>query len=390
MLQIIVAPPRSGKSYFAVNYLCKFTKLDELYNEYVLDSNVLIISNIEGLKIKHWKLEDCINKMSLETFFTIENFEAIQKKTGKQHIILCIDEAHRIFPKGFSNKAVYDFFAYHGHIGLDVIFMTQGMDEFTRSFLPLFEVIVEVTPRSKAVPGVFTYTYRNKQGKYLYSKGLKKKKEVFGAYVSFRSDEHNKPKNALLAWAIMTVLILGGGFGVFKIAIGTVHAKSEAAAAKAAAAVPAPVDRKPMDPTKSNDPVKVEPETVSAPVIVDSSPPPDPRLVQAWRVYHVEGYFDNGEKRGYMINGRVVMAGVCRNYDSMTSSVECYGGEIPERRGGYQSPPAVQGSGLSPVSAAEGGPLGQPAPSVDSSMVFPIQSDPVEKFPKPDKFEAFL
>lgn len=383
MLQIIVAPPRSGKTYFAVNYLCKFTKLDELYNEYVLDPNVLIISNIEGLKIKHWKLDDCIEKMSLETFFTIENFEAIQKKTGKQHIILCIDEAHRIFPKGFSNKAVYDFFAYHGHIGLDVIFMTQGMEEFTRSFLPLFEVIVEVTPRSKAIPSVFTYTYKNKQGKYLYSKGLAKKKEVFGAYCSFRSDEHNKPKNALLAWALMTVLIFGGGFGVFKLALGTVHAKSEEAAAKQKQ-----IERKPMDPTKSNDPVKSEAPAAPAAVVV-SGPAPDQRLVQAWRVYHVEGYLDNGDRRGYLINGRVVMAGACRNYDSMTSSVECYGGEIPERRGGYQSPSAVEVSGLSPVSAAEGEALAQPAP-VDSSMVFPIQSQPITKYPKPDKIEQFL
>lgn len=334
MLQIIVAPPRSGKTYFAVNYLCKFTTFDAIYNEYVLAPNVLIISNIEGLKIKHWKIEDCIAKMSLETFFTIENFESIQKKTGKTHIILCIDEAHRIFPKGFSNKTVYDFFAYHGHIGLDVIFMTQGMEEFTRSFLPLFEVVVEVTPRSKAVPRMFTYTYKNKQGKFLYTKGLFKKPEIFGAYQSFRADEHNKPKNALLGWVCAVCLLVGLGYGVFKVSMYTIKQKSVQAAAKNKE-ISAPL------PSMKTDHSAPLPVKSPAPVLVGAVP--DSRVVVAWRVYPVQGFFDNGVRRGYLIHGRVVMASACRNYDPVSGIVEYYGGEILPQGGGEFSPPSGGG-----------------------------------------------
>lgn len=338
MLQIVVAPPRSGKTYFVVNYLLKFCTFDLLYNEYILAPNVLIISNIEGLRVRHWSLVECLKKKSIVEFFSIENFENIMLKTGKNHIILCIDEAHDFFPKGFSEPSVYSFFAYHGHIGLDCFFMTQGVEEFTRSFNPLFELRIEVTIRSKSLPLVFKYDSKTKEGRYLYTSSLVKKKETFGAYKSFRVDEINKPKNALMMWALMSVFIIGGAFGIFKLALGTVHAKSEAAAAKQAVAF------KPMDMNKSK-------EVAASPIVpvvasMASPAPPDARLIQAWRVYHVQGYIDNGERRGYLVHGRVVMAGVCRNYDSMTSSVECFGGEIPEQRGGFTPPPGAGGSGL--------------------------------------------
>jgi zona occludens toxin (predicted ATPase) len=228
MIQLIEAPPRSGKSYFAVNYLCKFTTYDSLYHEYILESNTLIISNIEGLKINHWKLGELLKKQTLVEFFTIENFESIMASTGKTRVIIAIDEVHELFPAGFKDQNIYNFFAYHGHIGLDIILMTQSLDATTRMFNPLLEYVVKVTPRSRAVLNNFSYSYYTVKGTFLYSKSLAKKDSVFGAYKSFRKDEHAKPRNAVKHWFfIIGALVVLAGV-LFKTALGIIDDKANA------------------------------------------------------------------------------------------------------------------------------------------------------------------
>lgn len=236
MIQLIEAPPGSGKTFFAVNYLCKFTSYDALYNEYTLQPNVLIISNIEGLKINHWSLADCLKKKTVEEFFTIENFENIMSKTGKSHIILAIDECHEFFPAGFKNDAIYSFFAFHRHIGLDIVLMTQDLAMTSRMFNPLLEYVIKATPRSRAVLNNFSYSYVSVKGHYLYSKTLTKKPNVFNAYKSQRVDEKNKPKNAVKHWIIITVIIFCGAAFLFKTALAIVKGKGESARIRTEAA----------------------------------------------------------------------------------------------------------------------------------------------------------
>lgn len=236
MIQLIEAPPRSGKSYFAVNYLCKFTTYDSLYHEFVLQDSVLIISNIEGLKINHWKLSECLKKQTLQDFFSITNFENIMSSTGKTRVIIAIDEVHELFPAGFKDPEIYNFFAYHGHIGLDIILMTQSLDATTRLFNPLLEFVVKVTPRSRAVFKHFSYSYYTVKGTFLYSKTLQKRQQVFNAYKSFRKDEHAKPKNAVKHWIVVVVALFVVAGVLFKSALAIVSGKSEKAKVKAEAA----------------------------------------------------------------------------------------------------------------------------------------------------------
>lgn len=319
MIQLIEAPPRSGKSYFAVNYLCKFVQYDELYNEYVLESDKLIISNIEGLKINHWSLAECLKKKSIEEFFTIANFENIMEKTGKRHIILAIDECHEIFPAGYVNNKVYEFFAYHGHIGLDIILMCQSLERTSRMFNPLLEYVVKVTPRSRAILNNFTYRFVDVRGKYLYSKSLKKKKLVFGAYKSFRKDEQNKPKNAVKHWLIVSVVFLAVAGVCFKSALALVKGKSSQgqksadkaqnymkqkianpsatpSALLAASGQPAPA---------AAAPVQVGYSSASLPVVSASVAPVEKKEVT------VIGFVDSGKKRRYLLSdNRTVSAGI--------------------------------------------------------------------------------
>lgn len=229
MISAICGPLGSGKSYYACNYLFKFVKYDELYNEYVVDSNVLIISNIEGLKIKHWDLQHSIEKKGgvLKDFFSIANFENIMKTTGKNHVILCIDEAHVLFDSKYYDKDVYEFFAYSRHIGLDIILMSQGMQSMSRMFNPLLEFVVNARPRSKQVFNNMSYHFTDLKGCFLYSKTLMKNKLVFGMYKSFRVDEKQKPKNAILHWVVITVVFLAIAGGLFKTALAIVSNKAK-------------------------------------------------------------------------------------------------------------------------------------------------------------------
>lgn len=310
MIQLIEAPPRSGKSYFAVNYLCKFVTFDALYNEYILQSDVLIISNIEGLRINHWKLDECLKNRSIEDFFSIANFETIMEKTGKRHIILAIDECHEIFPCGFMNNKVYEFFAYHGHIGLDIILMCQSLERTSRMFNPLLEFVVKVTPRSRAILNNFSYRFVDIRGKYLYSKTLPKKKLVFNAYKSFRKDEHNKPKNAVKHWLIVCVVFFVIAGFLFKGALALVGSKSKAGK-KSENAVADYIEKKKKELNAVPAPAAGLPVSSAVPVqqnYSSSALVPVPAVaVQDRPGAEVIGFVSNGKKRRYLLSdGRTV------------------------------------------------------------------------------------
>jgi len=317
MIQLIEAPPRSGKTYYFVNYLSKFWEYDGLYSEYVLDSNVLVISNVEGLKVRHWDLNECLKNRSLEEFFSIENFEKIMEKTGKSHIILGIDECHEIFPANVTVKShpkLYEFFAYHGHIGLDIFLMTQGIESTSRLFLPLLEFIVKVKPRSEKLYKVFSYHFFSKTGSKLYSKNIKNDPLIFGAYKSFRKDENNKPKSALFRALVFACSMCLIGVGLFSY---TVHGMMN----KSDDVLPVPTGQ-PFQQVVNEQPPETE-------VIVDSTAPVDDNL--KWRLYYLEGFLRKGDTLWYIINGQSMKhTSNFRNFSDVSRTVEYYGQELSE------------------------------------------------------------
>lgn len=216
MITIVEGNPGSGKSFFGVNYLTGFCKYDKMYDEFVLREDTLVISNIEGLRIKHLNLQDCIEKYTVEVFFTVENFEKIQKQYRVKNIVMLIDEAQKIFDSKFYDKDVFYFFQYHRHIGLDIFFLTQSRSTIARQLIPLCEYIVQAKPRSKGVAGTFTYNYIDPKGNYMYNRVLRAKKDVFRAYKSFRTDETNKPRNVLKYYLVACSVILAVVLFLFK------------------------------------------------------------------------------------------------------------------------------------------------------------------------------
>ncbi|MBE0501679.1 MAG: hypothetical protein IBX47_09575 [Desulfuromonadales bacterium] len=362
MIQLIEAPPRSGKSYFGVNYLVGFTKYDALYSEYVLDKNVLIISNIEGLKIKHWALTHCLNidplaKLStalparVKEFFSIANFENIKKTTSKNHIILMIDEVHELFPSGFKDQSIYDFFAFHGHLGIDVFFMTQGIDSMSRMFNPLLEYIVKATPRSKKISSTFSYRFCDLKGKYLYSKVIRSKQHVFNAYQSFRQDEYNKPKSAVMITAILVIVVFVAAVSLFNIAFGKVKSKGKNAALNSREDL---VSK--LSPAVDLDGLIQGTESK----VITSFLPEKKR----WSVVQVNAFYSYNGDNFYLIDGKEYRADSSNfrrfNYDTL--SVEFY---VIRQETNEPRPRGEVGTQPDPVERMrEGEPIGEPAKPV--------------------------
>lgn len=221
MINIVEGVPGSGKSYYGVNYLIKnFFDYDDFYNEYIEKNNksVLVISNIEGLKVKHLNLDDLINRFTVEKFFTVSNFEKIQKQFKVKNIVILIDEAQRYFDRKFFDKDVFYFFQYHRHLGIDIFLFTQNKLNLAREIVVLSEFIISAVPRSKQL-GSFKYKFCDTKGNHLYSKTLKKDKKVFNAYQSFKVDEISKPKSVYRSLAVslaLALLFTAGAAYIFK------------------------------------------------------------------------------------------------------------------------------------------------------------------------------
>lgn len=256
MFRIIQGVPGSGKSYYMVNYLCKFVKYDAFYCEHILNDNVLVISNIDSLRIKHMDLDELIKKYGFETFFSVANFEKIREVYRVKNIVLIIDEAQNYFDRKYYNQDVFYFFQYHRHLGVDVILGTQAANLLANALIPLCEHIVEAVPRSKSIVGNFTYHFKDKNNRFMYSKVLRKNQLIFDAYKSFEADEISKPKNVILHWLVVgAVLVVAGGL-CFKIALAVVKSKSTSKKSVVRSSpVVLPSSSSPVVPVSSSPPV---------------------------------------------------------------------------------------------------------------------------------------
>ena len=250
MIKIVAGVPGSGKSYYMVKGLSKYFTFDPFFNEFHVKDNVLIVSNIDGLKIPHLKIDSpqvlgnpdlgIVGKFTREEFFTIPNFEKLMAIRKVGNVILAIDEAQKdwLFPLGYKDNDVDYFFAYHRHIGVDCTIGTQDVTGISRKLLNLSETIANATPRSKGIIGNFSYKITDRRGKFMTSKVLRKDKNIFNAYQSMSVDEIEKPKNVLLYWAVVAVAFLVVGGLLFKTALASVKAKSTKSQVAQSSAIP--------------------------------------------------------------------------------------------------------------------------------------------------------
>jgi len=242
MQAAVVGVPGTGKSFFMVKYLQKNFSYDDFFREYTIKSNVLILTNIAGLKLygpSCWNVESpellgnamegIAGKVTREEFFTVANMEKIMLETGKKNIILALDEVQRdqYFPVGYKDPKVLFLFAYHRHIGMDIILGTQDVALMSRGVLAQCEYLAHGKLRSKKLLGTMSYKFTDNKGNFMYDKGMRPDKTVFNAYQSATTEECNKPKNAVMHWIVITGCFLLVAGGLFKTSLAMVASKGK-------------------------------------------------------------------------------------------------------------------------------------------------------------------
>ncbi len=138
MLQIIYGVPGSGKTYYSV-YQIK--KIQEKRND------IILISNIENLKLSHLDLDALIQKYGgVDKFFNVDC--EFWKSELEKKKILFIDEAQRYFNKKFFSSTVFFFFQYHRHLNIDIYLITQSYKILPSELVVLSELVVQAVPSS--------------------------------------------------------------------------------------------------------------------------------------------------------------------------------------------------------------------------------------------------
>ncbi len=242
MQGMCVGVPGTGKSFFMVAFMKKYFTYDSFFRMYEIKKDVLILTNIAGLKFfgaDCWNVESpellgCAKegipgKVTREEFFTVPNMQKIMDEKGYKNIILVLDEIQndQYFPAGYKNSDVLYLFQYHRHIGMHIILGTQDHTLISRGVLAQCEWLAHGKLRSKKIMGGMSYRFTDKNGNYLYDKTLKADQDVFRAYDSMTTEEIEKPKNAVLHWAVVVVVFLCIAGGLFKSALAIVANKAK-------------------------------------------------------------------------------------------------------------------------------------------------------------------
>lgn len=213
-----------GKTYFCCDHLVrKFFTWDKIHSEYMRRFPVEIITNIEDLKLDHFKLDEMILKSgkgasdgTVETFFTIDYQRKLLARFPR--LVYFIDEAGKYFPAGFKDKDVLFFFQYHRHLGIDLYLVSASLENISRGILGLLEYRIIAKERSRRVLNEFRYhkyVGSDKVGTVI----LKPDHRLFALYRSMDSSEHEKIPSVtrrILLFAICFVVV---GFLLFRYTI---------------------------------------------------------------------------------------------------------------------------------------------------------------------------
>ena len=165
MLSLIIGPPRSGKTYKAVHLI------NDEYELHLKGESKyrFIYTNINGLKfdhfdgfVKQYDKNDFLTAVSQEYTLSsqyengflenVDNYDEYALKSGiyenYHHCLIVLDEAYNTFTKTF-NDSLGRFLSYHGHFGIDIIFLFQSKRQTNREYLVHTELMYMAQPSGK-------------------------------------------------------------------------------------------------------------------------------------------------------------------------------------------------------------------------------------------------
>lgn len=205
MLSLIIGPPRSGKTYKAVHLI------NDEYELHLKGESKyrFIYTNINGLKfdlfngfVKQYDKNDFLTAVSQEYTLSsqyengfldnVDNYDEYALKSGiyenYHHCLIVLDEAYNTFTKNF-NESLGRFLSYHGHFGIDIIFLFQSKRQTNREYLVHTELMYMAQPSGKRLfSSLFKYKVYSTSSNFNYnlirSENLKFNQKVSDLYSS--------------------------------------------------------------------------------------------------------------------------------------------------------------------------------------------------------------
>ena len=184
MIRLITGLPGSGKTYFAVHEIVKLNySFDKEFYRFTPKSDLVIFSNIEGLKLDCILLDSYLKQrsLSIDDFFTVDYQAKVVEKYKK--VVYLIDEAQKYFPKKYYNNDVFFFFQYHRHLGIDLYLITQNSVLLPTAITSLVEYEIRAVRQTNRFKNVFRYRFVS-AGEVIAKKTLRFDPLIASLYVS--------------------------------------------------------------------------------------------------------------------------------------------------------------------------------------------------------------
>jgi len=192
MITIIEGKPGSGKTYFSIYHILKkFYIYDNRLHEYFKREPVVVVSNIDNLRLDSVDLSEAVRSRGNKVF-SPEYIDELRQIHGVRYVVFLIDEAQRFFDRKFYDKEVFFFFQYHRHYSVDIYLITQDVGSLAKELRELAEFNIRAVQRSLALSD---FRYKRFCGSEVAgSINLPKDKNIFRLYKSFEFTEYDRPR----------------------------------------------------------------------------------------------------------------------------------------------------------------------------------------------------
>lgn len=197
-INICLGIPRSGKTYYATYQIYEFflnekSKIKNKEYDFCY-TNINQFAYEKSEKFKKYEHDIFYEQLKiLYSMYCIKksDFEILEKakEFNIPNSLFVIDECHNDFLYGKKDNILIWFLTYHGHLFVDIIFITQNLSLLPKEYKKLAEFIIQAIPPSRRI---FNNRFRYKvfTSYLMYSKDkdkdftIPKLNEVFELYVS--------------------------------------------------------------------------------------------------------------------------------------------------------------------------------------------------------------
>lgn len=290
--------------------------------------------------------------------------------------LIVIDEVHKHFNarawQSKENLEMADWASTHRHDGYDLVLITQDIEKVEKQVRSLTEWCYFFRKVNFLGGGVqkkylcYSYSGDDHRGQPLSKSVRHYHSKYFPCYKSYTTSDakevgfmtHVNIFKHPIFFAIPVVIVFclwmasksslasGDIFGTQKRLKDTDKkiASQRSVSSSPVSSVPVPVVQKPVS-SSSQLPQVI---SASAP---SNSPLPSPPAPPSWHSYPVSGYLKVGARTIFLVHGKTLYAGQCRNHNTSLQTVDCFGQYIPAPEPAPVSAPPVSVSSSSPSTA---------------------------------------